>query len=155
MCRDGRAARTTFALGRGPGLWWGGSSRYGGQVGDSESEHLSGGLTSAPVEVRVSCGEASEAERIAAALVAESLAACVHLAPIRSVYRWDGEVRHDDEVELSITTTAGCLDEVLDRIAAMHSYDLPAIWWTAIDGTRATVEWAVRSVRSSGTARNR
>ena len=40
------------------------------------------------------------AERLADAVIASKLAACVNiLAPCRSVYRWKGEVQHDEEAQ--------------------------------------------------------
>src|SRR5690606_26536251 len=39
-----------------------------------------------------------DAERLAAALVEARLAACAQIVgPMRSVYRWEGEIQHDDE----------------------------------------------------------
>jgi uncharacterized protein involved in tolerance to divalent cations len=46
-----------------------------------------------PVVVLVTCGSEEEALKIANALVEDHLAACVNLvAPIRSVYRWEGKI---------------------------------------------------------------
>src|SRR2546430_13192341 len=51
--------------------------------------------------------ERAAAERLAGLLVEKRLAACVNiLAPCRSVYRWQGAVRHDEEHPMLIKTTA-------------------------------------------------
>ena len=51
------------------------------------------------------CPDADTAERIATALVDERLAACVNLLPgVRSVYRWQDQVEHADEVLLLVKT---------------------------------------------------
>ena len=55
-------------------------------------------------EVAVNCGDREEARRIADELIARRLAACVHLAPIDSVYEWDGSVVHDQEISLTAKT---------------------------------------------------
>ncbi len=108
----------------------------------------------AVVQLQVACADHAEADLIADALVAESLAACVHISPITSVYRWKGRVERETEIDLAITTTRAALDEVVARIGELHSYDLPAIWWFDLDGGAEIVDWALRSVRSSGSAQN-
>ena len=72
--------------------------------------------------------DAAVADRIAAALVEQGLAACVNvLAPCRSVYRWKGAVQRDDEVPLLIKTTAGRYADVEAAIRALHPYELPEV----------------------------
>jgi len=64
---------------------------------------------------------------IAETLVDERLAACVNRLPCRSTYRWEGDVRTDDEEILVIKTTAERYDALADRIDACHPYDVPCI----------------------------
>ncbi len=73
------------------------------------------------------CGGREEAERIAAGLVEDGLAACVQLAGIRSVYRWEGKVSTDDEVALYIKARRDRYPEIEAYIKSQHSYDLPEI----------------------------
>jgi periplasmic divalent cation tolerance protein len=68
------------------------------------------------------------ASRIAEALVAERLAACVTLLPgARSVYRWQGRVEHADEVQLLVKTMDDRLDAVASRIVELHPHELPEV----------------------------
>jgi len=68
------------------------------------------------------------AEQLADALIAGHLAACVNiLAPCRSVYRWKGEVQHDEEHPLLIKTTDARYAELEAEIRARHPYELPEI----------------------------
>jgi len=68
------------------------------------------------------------AERLADALIAKHLAACVNLlAPCRSVYRWKGEVQHDEEHPMLIKTTYERYPELEAEIRALHPYELPEI----------------------------
>jgi len=68
------------------------------------------------------------AERMADALVAKRLAACVNLlAPCRSVYRWRGDVQHDEEHPMLIKTTDERYAELEAEIRALHPYELPEI----------------------------
>lgn len=69
-----------------------------------------------------------EAERLARVLVDERLGACVSLVPaITSVYRWQGKVMIEPEVQLSIKTSTEALAAVRRRIIELHPYELPAI----------------------------
>jgi periplasmic divalent cation tolerance protein len=68
------------------------------------------------------------AKRIAHVVVEEGLAACVNLgAPMLSIYAWKGEVEGADEVPMWFKTTAGRLDELMQKIARMHPYEVPEI----------------------------
>jgi uncharacterized protein involved in tolerance to divalent cations len=68
-----------------------------------------------------------EADRIADALVAEGLAACVQIAAIRSRYIWKGQVERADEQLLLIKTRETLFEPVRARIRELHSYETPEI----------------------------
>ena len=72
--------------------------------------------------------DAAAAEKLAKGLVDARLAACVNAVPgVTSVYRWQGEVEIDSEVQLLIKTRRGRFDEVAAWIEANHPYDVPEI----------------------------
>lgn len=88
-----------------------------------------------------------EAERIAEALVAERLAACVQLSPIESWYRWEGKIERVTETRLHIKTVAERADQVRDRIRALHSYAVPEIIVIPIrDGATDYLDWIAKAV---------
>ena len=89
----------------------------------------------------ITCGSRVEAEQIADALVNARLVACAHLAPIASVYEWDGVVQHDDEVVLTGITRVERFDAIVDLARSMHSYELPAITDVAMSGTAEYLAW--------------
>jgi periplasmic divalent cation tolerance protein len=69
-----------------------------------------------------------EAERIGRTVIEERLAACVNiLPPIRSIYRWKGEIETADEVAAIFKTHHWRSDALMERIAELHSYDVPCI----------------------------
>lgn len=73
-------------------------------------------------------GSRDEAERIGRAMVEKRLAACVNiLGPVQSVYRWDGAIERAEETAALFKTGAAAADALIAAIAAMHSYDVPAI----------------------------
>jgi len=97
------------------------------------------------------CPDAQVAERLARALVEESLAACVNIVPgLRSIYRWNAVVQSDEEVLMIVKTTAGCLAAARERLVALHPYEVPeAIALPVTDGHHAYLEWVAASTRTS------
>lgn len=86
-----------------------------------------------------------EAEEIAKRVIEERLAACVNITPVRSVYRWDGRVVSDDEQLLICKTTADVSGDLIQRIEAIHSYDVPEILVIPVpEGSQPYLDW-VRS----------
>ncbi len=83
------------------------------------------------------------AERLADALIAQRVAACVNiLAPCRSVYRWKGAVQHDEEHPLLIKTSAARYAALEAAIRAGHPYELPEIIAVPIErGLAAYLDW--------------
>jgi periplasmic divalent cation tolerance protein len=76
----------------------------------------------------VTAGSRDEAERIGRALVEERLAACVNILPgMTSIYRWHGAVERAEEVVLVAKTNRGRLEELTQRVCALHSYELPCV----------------------------
>ena len=79
-----------------------------------------------PRVVLVTAPNEDVGRRLARALVERRLAACANLIPgVRSIYRWDGEVRDEAEVLLVIKTVAGRISELEAALAELHPYDVP------------------------------
>jgi len=87
-------------------------------------------------------------EDIAASLVTERLAACVNiLGPVRSVYRWKGELCRDDEHLLLIKTVAGRYAALEERVPDLHPYEVPEIIALPVGaGSRAYLDWVAGEV---------
>jgi len=90
-----------------------------------------------------------EAERIGRTVVEERLAACINiLGPVRSIYRWKGEVESADEVAAIFKTSNDSADRLIARVATLHSYDVPCIASWPIDKILANyAAWVEDSVR--------
>ena len=66
-----------------------------------------------------------KAAEVARTLVTEGLAACVNLVgPVRSIYRWKGEVCDDQETLAVIKTTRDRFDALKARLVALHPYEV-------------------------------
>jgi periplasmic divalent cation tolerance protein len=79
-------------------------------------------------------GSEEQAAALARSIVEARLAACVQIEAIRSVYRWQDEVRDEPEWRLAIKTTAQRYAELERHIKANHSYDTPEIVRVEIAG---------------------
>jgi periplasmic divalent cation tolerance protein len=72
-----------------------------------------------------------EADRIGHIVVEERLAACINiLGPCKSIYRWQGKVETAQEVPAILKTDSSKAERLIERIAGLHSYDVPciAVW---------------------------
>jgi periplasmic divalent cation tolerance protein len=72
-------------------------------------------------------GSQDEANRLAELLVERKLAACVQIANIASVYRWQGQVQKEAEYLLLIKTATHLYRNVEKAIVENHSYEIPEI----------------------------
>lgn len=90
-----------------------------------------------------------EGRKIARALVAERLVACVNLIDGgTSVYRWQGAVEEATETIFIAKTTKALAGEALTLIQALHSYDVPAaVVYDMAGGLPAYLEWIAAEVK--------
>lgn len=106
--------------------------------GNAESSELAVCLTTA-------AGEA-EAAALSRTLVEEGLAACISRAPVRSTYRWDGEVRDDSETLLVMKVPAARIEPLRERLQALSSYDVPEFVVLEVGATSAEyLAWVLSS----------
>jgi periplasmic divalent cation tolerance protein len=94
--------------------------------------------------------ERAAAERIAELLVERQLAACVNiLAPCRSVYRWKGQVQHEEEHPMLIKTSAASYPALEQALRDAHPYELPEIIAVPIErGLQAYLAWVAGETKA-------
>jgi periplasmic divalent cation tolerance protein len=92
---------------------------------------------------------AEEAERIGRAVIEERLAACVNiLGATPSIYRWKGMIETADEVAAIFKTTDDQAPALLERVAALHSYEVPCVVCSRGEkALPAYLDWVADSVR--------
>ena len=84
--------------------------------------------------VLCTCPDQDSAERLANHLIKNRLAACVNITPpVKSVYRWQGEIETADEVMLFIKTGTSSYDELEQTILSLHPYELPEVIAVPVD----------------------
>jgi periplasmic divalent cation tolerance protein len=88
-----------------------------------------------------------EARRIGRLVVEEKLAACANiLAPCRSIYHWQGRIEEAAEVPALFKTTAEAAERLVERLALLHSYDVPAVvMWPVERSYDAYAQWVAES----------
>ncbi len=80
------------------------------------------------IMVYITTPDLDVARRIARTLVEERLAACANILPgVESFYRWQGAVQHDQEVALIVKTRAALLEALMERVVALHPYEVPCV----------------------------
>jgi periplasmic divalent cation tolerance protein len=78
--------------------------------------------------ILITVSSSDEGERIAQALVAEHLAACVNAIPgVRSFFFWEGKAQDAAEVLLVCKSRMSLLEKVIGRVKSLHSYTVPEI----------------------------
>jgi len=92
--------------------------------------------------VLVTAASQTEAEAIAQSLLEAKLAACVSILPIQSMYRWQGELEHQQEWQLLIKTRMSLFGQITLHIQAIHSYAVPeVIALPVLAGTLPYLNW--------------
>ena len=101
-----------------------------------------------PLLVLTTCASAEDADRLAASLVEQRLAACVNaLGQVQSTYRWQGRVEREQESLLVIKTTEARLAEIEKVIRERSSYEVPEVLAIPVHGgSAAYLGWLADSV---------
>lgn len=99
--------------------------------------------------------DAASAERLAARVIEERVAACVNvLAPVRSMYRWKGVVETATEVPVLIKTTRERYPALEALIRTEHPYELPEIVAVPVErGLEAYLTWVGQETRPEDAGR--
>ncbi len=96
------------------------------------------------IVVLITTPSAEVGERIAAALLAQKLAACVNILPsITSIFAWQGEVQNDQESLLLVKTRADLFhDQLVPAVKDLHPYDVPEIIaLPVVMGSQSYLDW--------------
>jgi periplasmic divalent cation tolerance protein len=88
------------------------------------------------------------AQAIARTLVEERLAACVQILDgLLSIYRWEGRVDESAECQLVAKTTPAMAATLVDRLRALHPYELPEILSLDAAASDAYATWLQAETR--------
>ncbi len=91
------------------------------------------------IAVYTTVSNEEQAQLLVSAAIENNLAACVQSEPIRSTYRWQGQIERQDEIRLLLKTTRTAYPKLEKLLLELHPYELPAIF--AIPVCAASVEY--------------
>jgi periplasmic divalent cation tolerance protein len=78
-------------------------------------------------------------------LVEDRLVACgQQMAPIRSVYRWNGAIQDDREIRVALHTRARLVPAIVHRVRRDHPYEVPCVLALPVEaGNPDYLKWVV------------
>lgn len=107
-------------------------------------------MTSAVALIYSTFGSAEEARRVALVLLQEKLIACAnHFPPVMSQYEFDGKFHEEQEFPVLLKTSVEKAEPAMARLAALHSFDTPAILqWAVAEASMDYEKWLLGQVKN-------
>lgn len=99
-------------------------------------------------EVAVTAPDADWLADFARRLIEDRLCASAHISPIRSLYRWQGEMNDKPEARVALHTRASLVPQIIERTLREHPYEVPGLVTLPIqDGSPAYIAWILDGTR--------
>jgi periplasmic divalent cation tolerance protein len=87
-----------------------------------------------------------EAGRVARAIVADGLAACANIVPVRSVYLWKGSLEDGREAMVFFKVGSRSVRRLKAELGRRHPYEVPEILELAVESVNPEyLRWAEAS----------
>jgi periplasmic divalent cation tolerance protein len=104
------------------------------------------------IQVLTTIDSEAAAGAIADELIRRHVAACVQvLGPIRSSYRWEGEIERAEEWLLLIKSNLASYARLEAVIRELHSYDVPEILaFPVVAGNQDYINWLTAALENDG-----
>lgn len=93
--------------------------------------------------IYITTSEIMESKKIATKLLEERLVACTNIIPqITSLYLWKGKLETDNESILIAKTREDKVDQVIEMVKELHSYETPCILQLEVKkGSEEYLQW--------------
>jgi periplasmic divalent cation tolerance protein len=103
------------------------------------------------IVVLSTCATEADAERLARALIAGRLAACVNVVPgVRSFYHWKGEIESNGEFLLLIKTSRELFGALRAEMETLHPYEVPEVLaLPVVAGAESYLAWLQANLRGA------
>ena len=83
----------------------------------------------------------NKASKLANLLLREKLIPCVTFKNIESYFWWNGDINQSKEVQLMIKCKKENVKKVCNKIAELHSYDIPEIIYFSVSANKNYFQW--------------
>lgn len=90
------------------------------------------------------------AEEISEHLIKKRLIACANIFPIKSIYKWKGNIAKEKEFVIMAKTQEKNFDEVKEEVEKIHPYKIPCILKISAEANQKYSEWVQREIDLSG-----
>ena len=100
--------------------------------------------------VTTTLGSLAAAQKLAREIVKRKLAACAQLAHVHSIYRWQGQVSEDPEVQLTLKTIPDNVEALQQLFHDLHPYDVPQFVHWRCGASDAYADWVRAEVIPGG-----
>ena len=77
----------------------------------------------------------------AQSMIDSKLSSCVQVNRGRSVYRWEEEIKSEEEWLIQLKTTKSKVKKLIHNIKSEHHYDVPEILFWAVESTDEYSNW--------------
>ena len=77
----------------------------------------------------------------AQSMIDSKLSSCVQVNRGRSVYRWEEEIKSEEEWLIQLKTTKSKVKKLIHKIKSEHPYDVPEILFWAVESTDEYSNW--------------
>lgn len=91
--------------------------------------------------VYITAPSEDKARKVAKHLLEKRLIACANIFPIRSLYRWKGEIKDESEHVVIAKTAEAKYEEVKKEVEEIHPYDVPCITKVPVSPNQAFSDW--------------
>ena len=86
------------------------------------------------------------ADTLAKERLSRRLVACANLREIKSYFNWEGKLEEVNEVQLFMKTSKYQLNNLLDAINQLHSYQIPELIYWPASSNDSYREWVENSI---------
>ena len=86
------------------------------------------------------------AEQIAKEIIKGKLAACVSIKEIKSIYKWNGNIEENKEIEITIKSLPENLNELTQILKEKINYEVPELIYKIFDSENCYFKWIKESI---------
>lgn len=100
-------------------------------------------------EVTITAPDSEWLAELVHELIDRNLCASAHVvAPIRSIYRWEGDVRDTTEARAFLRSRRDQVDDIVNFVTNRHPYEIPNVTAVPIvDGNPRYLDWVRLATR--------